>query len=73
MKRFDSSGICLFGSHRGTHASKLPAGWVAWASSNVEGFREAYEAAKTSEPPPPIPPRRPTGRTYILKPFKRRS
>lgn len=65
MRRFSHEGVCLFGEHRGVHATLLPHGWVHWARSNISGFSEALETALAT--PPPAPKSRPTGRRYVLR------
>lgn len=65
---FAHDGICLFGGHRGKHASTLPPGWVMWAKQNIAGFTTAYEAALGARPVEKQEPKTP-GRRYILKPY----
>ena len=71
MKSFSHDGVCLFGKHKGSHASALPKLWVEWAKANVEGFAAAYATALTRQPSPPPTRPRPAGRRYILKPFRK--
>ncbi len=64
---FGPGGNLTFGHHKGTHASKLPKGWIQWATENIKGFKEALDAALAQKPPS----KRPKGRTYILNPHTR--
>ncbi len=63
---FTDQGVCLIGTMKGLHASKLREGWVKWASKDIQGFEAQYKTALQQKTKP-----KPTGRTYILKPWKK--
>jgi hypothetical protein len=74
MRIFSHTGICLFGAHRGVHATALPPGWVEWACRNVKDFKPAYQAARTTRPPH-VPKKRDGSlpkRNYTIHAIKRR-
>jgi hypothetical protein len=58
---FTESGICMIGTMKGLHASKMRSGWVEWAKKEIEGFEEQWAKALSSEK------KKPEGRTYILR------
>jgi hypothetical protein len=66
MSLFGHSGHINFGKHKGTHASRLPKEWAAWALANITNFKTEYsKALKVEEPKPSNRPKR----RYILKPW----
>jgi hypothetical protein len=59
---FTEEGVCMIGTMKGLHASKIRNGWVKWAKQEIKGFAEQWEKAVSQGPKP-----KPEGRTYILK------
>ena len=62
-KFFTENGICLIGTMKGQHASKLRSGWVEWAKKEINGFTEQWQKATLQ----PEQKQKPEGRTYILR------
>ena len=71
---FSPDGSYLLGRHKGVHVSKLDPGFVVWASTNVDGFKDQYAILASGKSlPPPTPVRvqpfsqsRPVRKYYIF-------